>query len=62
MVRLTYVWWDEEGGDVVGEGVIDAVFSGGCLAEGEGGVVCAVHDAWFIVVSGGFVVGTVREG
>ncbi len=46
----------------MGEGVIDAVFSGGCLAEGEGGVVCAVHDAWFIVVSGGFVVGTVREG
>jgi len=37
--------------------VVDAVFSGGFLAEGEGGVVCAVHDAWFFAVSEGVVVG-----
>lgn len=52
LVRMTYVWWDEEGGDVVGEGVVDAVFSCGFLAEGEGGVVCAVHDAWFLSLVG----------
>lgn len=37
LLCLAYVWGDEEGGDGgvgVGEGVVDAVFSGGAVGEG----------------------------
>ena len=37
----------------VGEGVVDAVFAGGALDEGEGGVVGAVHYACALWLVGG---------